>query len=253
MIPVTYKTPFMKRIFTFFLASMTIFPAFSQVEKNLVYDGNAEVRNYKGFTAVDVSGAIDLYLSQGTEDAVAVSASSDEIITRIRTEMRGNTLRIYFDGKGLNWKKWGNHKMKAYVTFKQLNSIEASGACNVKVSGKIKQEQLKIEMSGASDFKGDVEVSDLKLDASGASRITVNGTVKMLGVNANGASDIRGYDISADQCKVDASGASVVRVTVNKELNATASGASAIYYKGEGLIRDINTSGGATIKRKSDD
>lgn len=243
----------MKRLFILLMVLTVAMPTMSQVEKNLVYDGNAEVRNLKGYTAIDVSGAIDLYLSQGTEDAVAVSASSDEIIARIRSEMRGNTLRIYFDGKGLNWKKWGNYKMKAYVTFKQLNNIEASGACNVKVSGKIRQEQLRIEMSGASDFKGDVEISDLKLNASGASRITVNGSVKMLGVNANGASDIRGYDISAEQCKVDASGASVVRITVNKELNATASGASAIYYKGEGLIRDINTSGGATVKRRSDD
>lgn len=251
--PVTHKTPFMKRIFILLMVLAAALPALSQIEKNLVHDGNAEVRNLKGYTTVDVSGAIDLYLSQGTEDAVAVSAGSAEIIGRIRTEMRGNTLRIYFDGKGLNWKKWGNHKMKAYVTFKQLSSIEASGACNVKVSGKIKQDLLKIEMSGASDFKGDVEIGDLKLEASGASRITVNGSVKMMGINANGASDIRGYDISAEQCKVDASGASVVRVTVNKELNATASGASAIYYKGEGLIRDINTSGGATVKRKSDD
>lgn len=251
--PVTHKTPFMKRIFILLMVLTAALPALSQIEKNLVHDGNAEVRNLKGYTTVDVSGAIDLYLSQGTEDAVAVSASSPEIVSRIRTEMRGSTLRIYFDSKGINWKKWGNHKMKAYVTFRQLSTIEASGACNVKVSGKIKQEELKIEMSGASDFKGDVEMSNLILEASGASRITVNGTVKKLGVNANGASDIRGYDISAEECKIDASGASVVRVTVNKELNATASGASAIYYKGEGLIRDINTSGGATVKRRSDD
>lgn len=251
--PVTHKTPFMKRIFILLMVLTAALPALSQIEKNLVHDGNAEVRNLKGYTTVDVSGAIDLYLSQGTEDAVAVSASSQEIVSRIRTEMRGSTLRIYFDSKGINWKKWGNHKMKAYVTFRQLSTIEASGACNVKVSGKIKQEELKIEMSGASDFKGDVEMSNLMLEASGASRITVNGTVKKLGVNANGASDIRGYDISAEECKIDASGASVVRITVNKELNATASGASAIYYKGEGLIRDINTSGGATVKRRSDD
>ncbi len=243
----------MKRICILLMVFVTAAPAMAQIEKNLVHDDNAEIRNHKGYTAIDVSGAIDLYLSQGTEDAVAVSAGSDEIITRIRTEIYGNTLRIYFDGKGLNWKKWGNHKMKAYVTFKKLISIEANGACNVKVSGKIRQEQLKIEMSGASDFKGDVELSNLELDATGASRITVNGSVKMLLVTANGASDIRGYDISAEQCKIDASGASVVRVTVNKELNATASGASSIYYKGEGLIRDINTSGGATVKRRSDD
>lgn len=253
MVSVILKIPVMKRICILLVVLTAMMPAWSQVEKNLVHDGNAQVRNAKGYTDVDVSGAIDLYLSQGTEDAVAVSGNSEEIISRIRTEMRGTTLRIYFDSKGLNWKKWGNHKMKAYVTFKKLNKIEAAGACNVKVSGKIQQDQLKIEMSGASDFKGDVEVTDLKLEATGASRITVNGISKTMGVNANGASDIRGYNMSADECKVDASGASVVRITVNKELNASASGASVIYYKGEGLIKDINTSGGATIKRRSDD
>lgn len=243
----------MKRIFTLVFTLLTVISVTAQVEKNLVYDGNAEARNHTGFTSIDVSGAIDLYISQGTEDAVAVSASSSEIIGRIRTEMRGNTLRIYFDGKGLNWKKWGNHKMKAYVTFKNLNEVEASGACNVKVSGTVKVDQFKIEMSGASDFKGAMDVANLQLEATGASRIIVNGVANKVNVNANGASDIRGYDLNADMAKVDASGASVVRLTISKELNASASGASAIYYKGEGLIRDINTSGGATIKRRSDD
>lgn len=250
---VTLKTPVMKRIFTLFFTLLTVISTTAQVEKNLVYDGNVEVRNHTGFTLIDVSGAIDLYISQGTEEAVAVSASSSEIIGRIRTEMRGSVLRIYFDGKGLNWKKWGNHKMKAYVTFKNISGVEASGACNVKVSGTVKVDQLKIQMSGASDFKGAMDVASLQLEATGASRITVNGAANKLGVNANGASDIRGYDLSAEMAKVDASGASVVRLTISKELNASASGASAIYYKGEGLIRDINTSGGATIKRRSDD
>lgn len=243
----------MKRLLLLLVCFLTVFSVSAQVEKNLVYDGNAEVRNHKGFSAIEVSSAIDLYISQGTEEAVAVSANDDEILKRIRTEMRGNVLRIYFDGKGVNWKRWGNNKMKAYVTFKNITGIEASGACNVKVSGKITAADFRIQMSGASDFKGEMAVENLKLEATGASRITVTGTVAKLNVDANGASDIKGYDLSSDYCKIDATGASVVRVTVNKELSAGASGASSVYYKGEGLIRDINTSGGASIKRRSAD
>jgi hypothetical protein len=36
-------------------------------------------------------------------------------------------------------------------------------------------------------------------------------------------------------------------------MSAQASGGSNIFYKGSGLIRDISTSGGASVKRKSDD
>jgi hypothetical protein len=117
----------MKKILILSVLSLGLLNSRAQNEKNIVVDANAEVRTVTSFNAIEVSGTIDLYLSQGTEEAVAISASSDEIKQRMRTEVRGNTLLIYFDGKGLNWKKWGNHKMKAYVTFKTLKRLEASG------------------------------------------------------------------------------------------------------------------------------
>lgn len=249
--PLQIKYPAMKRILTIFFLLSLAFPALAQpVEKSLVYDENVDVRPLTGFTKIDVSGAVDLYLSQGTEDAVAVSAGSNEITSRIRTELRGNTLRIYFDAKGLNWKSWGNHKLKAYVTFKTMEGIEASGACNVRLTNVLKGKELEVEMSGASDLKGEIKTEFLRVRTSGASRITVSGSSTNLAVDANGASELRASDLLVDIGKVDVSGASVVRLHINKELNAIASGGSAVYYKGEGLIRDINTSGGATVKRR---
>ncbi len=227
--------------------------AFAQSEKNLVVDANAEVRTVSGFTGIEVSGAIDLYISQGSSEAVAISANTEEIRARIKTEVRSGTLHVYFDGKGLNWKVWGNNKMKAYVTYKTLLKLEASGACNVKATDPIKQAELKMEMSGASDFSGELAISLLKLSASGASNVSMFGTVANAIVDASGACNIKAYDLQTDMCKIDASGASNVRITVNKELNATASGGSTIFYKGTGLIRDISSSGGASVKRRTDE
>lgn len=243
----------MKRIFTTLLLSLGLAGSYAQNEKNVVVDANAEVRNVSGYSAVEVSGAIDLYLSQGTEEGVAISASSEDIRQRIRTEVKGQTLHIYFDGKGLNWKKWGNHKMKAYVTFKTLRRIEASGACNVKVTATIRQPELKIELSGASDFTGDLAVTDLVVDASGASNAKLSGTADNSKFIASGACTVKAYDLKTNMCKTDVSGASNIRITVEKELNADASGGSTVFFKGNGLIRDINTSGGASVKRRSED
>jgi hypothetical protein len=53
-------------------------------------------------------------------------------------------------------------------------------------------------------------------------------------------------------CKIDASGASSVRVLANKEISAEASGASSIQYKGEAMIKDFNSSGASSVKRKTD-
>lgn len=225
----------------------------AQNEKNIVVDANAEVRQVAGYNAIEVSGAIDLYLSQGTEEGIAISGSSAEIKERIKTEVRGSTLQIYFDGKGLNWKKWGNHKMKAYVTFKTLTRLEASGACNIRVTETIRLSDIKIELSGASDFTGNVAVSSLRLDASGASNANLGGSADNATMNASGACNIKAYDLKTNMCKIDATGASNIRITVEKELNAQASGGSTIFFKGNGLIRDISTSGGATVKRRNDD
>jgi len=72
-----------------------------------------------------------------------------------------------------------------------------------------------------------------------------------LSVEASGASDFKGFDMTTNYCTAEASGASSVNITVNKELNAKASGASSVRFKGEGLIRDIKTSGSSNVTRKS--
>ena len=75
--------------------------------------------------------------------------------------------------------------------------------------------------------------------------------LKGLHIDASGGSDFKGYDFAADICNIEASGGSDVHITVNKELSANASGGSDVYYKGTGLIRDIKTSGGGSIKKVS--
>ncbi|MBV9987096.1 MAG: DUF2807 domain-containing protein [Chitinophagaceae bacterium] len=243
----------MKNVFILFCFSFCLLSARGQNEKNIVVDANAEVRAVSGFSAIEVSGTIDLYLSQGSEEAVAISASSEEIRQRMRTEIRGNTLLIYLDGKGLNWKKWVNHKMKAYVTFKTLKRLEASGACNVKATEPIRQDELKMELSGASDFTGELNLKTLRVDASGASNAKLSGVADDVNITASGACNLKAYDLKTIMCKTEASGASHIRITVDKELNANASGGSTIFFKGNGLIRDISASGGASVKRRTDD
>lgn len=225
----------------------------AQQDKNIVFDANAQVRKVSGFTAIEISGAIDLYLAQGNEDAVAVSASSDDIANHIRTELRDNVLKIYFENKGWNWKSWTNTKMKAYVTVANLKRLEVSGACNVRTTGVLKGNDLMVEMSGASDFLGEVSLQNLKMELSGACAVKMSGVAEKATISLSGASSMKSYDLKVDYCKLDASGASDIRITVNKELNARASGGSSINYKGEGLIRDISSGGASSVKHRSNE
>lgn len=235
-------------LLTAFVLSMLIGSA-----QDVIKDANAQQRTVGSFTKIKVSNAFDVYLSQGNETGVVVSASETEFRDRIKTSVSNGTLQVQFESDGNFWKKWKNHKMnlKVYISFKELETLTVGGACNVHVMNAINADDLKINLSGASDMKGKLAVKNLMVDISGASDFTVSGAADKLKISASGASDFKGFDLAVATCDADASGASSVQVTVNKSLTAQASGASDIAYKGDGSVLNIKTSGASSIKKRS--
>lgn len=237
----------MKNIFlsaVFFLAAVV-----SNAQQTVVNDANAEQRTLTGsFTAIKVSGGIDIYLSQSSEEALAVSATEQQYRNDIKTVIENGTLNIYYDSKK-GWTK-GNKKLKVYVSFKNLERLESGGASDIQVAGTIKASSLSLDISGASDFKGAVDVTSLTMQLSGASDAKISGTATNVTIESSGASDFKGYDLVTENCTAKASGASDINITVNKELNVHASGASDISYKGTCVVKDLHTSGASSVSRK---
>ena len=237
----------------FFLATIVLLVAgaVQAQEKVFVDDKNAQVRTIsESFNAISVSSSIDLYLSQGNSETVVVSAAEEKYRDRIVVEVKNGTLRIYYDDKAFHWMST-NKKLKAYVSFKEIEKLSASGSSDVFVNGLIRGDKLDLNLSGSSDFKGAVQVVNLSIDQSGSSDSRITGSAKSASFEVSGASDVKGYDLEVDYLEAHATGSSDIQITVNKEMNATASGASDIYYKGEGLIRSIKSSGSSSVSRRS--
>ncbi len=235
----------MKKILLSFLMIATAITALAQKTIN---DPNAEVRDAKNFHGISVSNAFDVYLTQAAQEAVAVSAAENKYRDMITVEVKDGILYVGLKKDG--WRLTGNKKLKAYISFKQLDKLTVSGACDVYVEGTVKSDNLTINLSGASDLKkAKLDAKKLEVDLSGASDMTISGNATQLTVEASGASNFRGVDLVTDFCNAKASGASDIRITVNKELSAHASGASDVKYKGAGIIRDIKTSGASSISR----
>src|SRR6186713_2808132 len=239
----------MKKIQVMLMAMLVSTVLFAQT----INDANAEPRNLSGFHAIKISNAFTVYISQGNEDAVAISASKAEYKAKIITKVENGVLIIRFDEDKKFWKGWNGDKQKltAYISIKKIDRLDVSGACDVYFEEGLSAEGLSVDLSGASDIKGKIEAKTLKVDISGASGATISGNAATLDIEASGASDFKGYELVTNYCDARASGASSVNITVNKELNANASGASSVRFKGEGLIRDIKTSGSSNVTRKS--
>jgi hypothetical protein len=241
----------MKKIQMLFVVMLIGAVSFAQKTIN---DANAEPRKVEGsFHGIKVSNAFDVYISQGNEDAVAISASKQEYKDKIITKVENGILIVRFDDDKKFWKGWNGdkQKLKAYISIKKIDKLEVSGACDVYFEDGISAEELAVNLSGASDIKGKIDVKKLTIDISGASDATISGVAANVNVEASGASDFKGFDLVTNYCDAKASGASSVNITVNKELSAHASGASSVRFKGEGLIRDIKTSGASNVTRRS--
>jgi hypothetical protein len=216
-------------------------------EKITFSDRMAEKRSVDAFSSILVSGGIQLFLTPDDKDEVVVSAKDEEARNRIITKVVGNRLEIYYDSK--TWIRMPDLKLKAYVSYKKLIEITGSGSTSINITSLYKAENLDIEVSGASSLNGDIDVKNLQLIASGSSRITLKGKSNNLNATVSGASSVKAYELSSDYCKAKASGASNINITVNKELSVEALGASSVYYKGDGVIKDIRTSGASSVKK----
>ncbi len=122
----------MKKIIIAFSVLLIAFSSTLRAQ-NVVHDANADVRNVGSFNKIRVSNAITLYLSQGSTEAVAVSAGDKEHTAKIKTEVNNGVLRIYVENGAWNGWNWSDKHMKAYVTFKDLQMLEASGASDVQI------------------------------------------------------------------------------------------------------------------------
>ena len=221
--------------------------SFSQ--DKIVYDKNAQVRNVGSFNAIKVSGAIELSLTQSDAEAVAVSADEVKYRDNIKTEVLNGVLTISYNSEGLHW-NMGSKTLKAYVSFKQIKSLDISGASSCKITGTLNIPDLKLKLSGASSITGSITINNLDLQGSGASNAKLSGTATKLAINVSGASDIKSYDLTANDCTVTASGASDIHVTVKNELSAHVSGASSLNYKGTPSVKESHSSGASSISRK---
>ncbi len=232
----------MKKIIFASLALFSMLAGYSQSG-----DKNLQTRAVSGFQGVEVSGGIDLYLSSGTE-SVAVTASSTEIRDRIVTEVVGGVLRIHLENDGDH--SWGNPKMKAYVSMRDVKFLEASGGGDIYLQGMITTNDLSVHLSGGGNIEGKLNANQLDIEQSGGSNVNLSGNVKKINLESSGGGNLKGYDLITDVASIHSSGGSDAELTVNKELRVESSGGSDVRYKGRAVVISVNSSGGGSLTHK---
>ena len=196
-------------------------------------------------TALDVDDAFDVTVSDAVSQ-VTVTAG-DRIMPKVRVEISGAELKIYLKGWTVS-----HGDMKVLLPRNaNLKKVDLSGASNF--HGDLVADEVELEISGASDFYGSVMATKLDVDMSGASKATIDGQVGTLKVDVSGSSSIaqkvvnNRYSLACDLCEGEISGASDVYIHCEGSIKVDISGASDLHFTGTAYTYDSHTSGGSNI------
>ena len=208
---------------------------------------HTKVVKVQNFNQISVASGIDLYIRQGNTETVNVKSSA-ELLKDVIIKKEGNNLIIKYKDN-VSWERlFKGGKITAYVTYKTLNSLFASGGSDVFTQNTIKTPRIDIHASGGSDLKLDLMTQNLQLHASGGSDVNLRGKAINMEVNSSGGSDLDALDFIVENAKVNSSGGADVSIHVNKALEANASGGSDVQFKGDASLKN-NSSKSGEVRR----
>ena len=200
------------------------------------------------YTGLRVASAFNVQVAfSDTEERIIVEANSD-IQDRVIVKKEGNNLVVRLK-RSTNIR--GNATLNVYITTRNIHFFDISGASAVTLDNTIiLQRDGRIEVSGASNFTGEINAPGLEVDASGASDIDLFGDVSLLNAELSGASNLREYDLVTNQLDMRLSGASNAYLTVQEKIDIRASGASTLNYKGDAVIGNKDLSGASEVRKR---
>jgi hypothetical protein len=203
----------------------------------------SENRNVGSFTRVETSGSIKVILKQGPVNSVKVTAD-DNIIKDIETDVRGNRLIIDLEG---NFCDVG--PITVYVTSKEYEGVDASGAVEIVSDGKLNLKDFELDLSGASKVDLDLNAANVKTSSSGASEISLKGQAGSHELELSGSTSVEALDFIVGRYRIESSGASESRINVLNELNISSSGSSDVEYRGNPSSIKNSESGASSLKK----
>ncbi|MFT7588998.1 MAG: hypothetical protein ACI959_001212 [Limisphaerales bacterium] len=199
-------------------------------------------RNLKGFSEVSADGIINLKVKQGEWAPIKIKAE-ENLMDLIHTEVKGDVLKIWTDRKLKKTKG-----ITVWVTAPDFNKLTISGASNLDTENTIQGDKIKFSISGAGDLNAMIDMDHVESRISGAGSANLSGKTGTLESEISGSGSVKSFKLTANQVKLDISGAGSAQVHAVEELDVSVSGAGSVKYRGNPKISK-SISGAASIKK----
>lgn len=206
------------------------------------------------FNAISTSTSIDVVYTQTTGETDIEIYAPDNLMEYVKVENDGGMLKICFqsDKKGINIR--GKHETKVNISAPAIHALHTSSSGDIVLANGLKTdglvtvesssageiegngiscEELVIEASSAGDIElKNVACNTLRVEASSAGDVSLSGACRSAKLEASSAGEIDADDLKADALVAEASSSGDVSCYAVESLEASASSAGKVYYKG---------------------
>jgi hypothetical protein len=204
-----------------------------------------ETRSLSDFNEISVGEAINVTLVPGNKNEAVVKVRNIDL-EDVETDVRGGTLKIELSGS-----RYRNIDVEITLTYKSIEGLHVSSAADVVTKGAIKSTSLDLSVSSAANAVLEIIAEKIDVEVSSSGDLELTGKTTSQRVSVSSAGDYDAYDLSCDEAYVRASSAGSARINATKKIDAKASSAGSIKYRGEPDKVYVNSSSGGDVDKSN--
>lgn len=211
------------------------FLAFGQINAQV-----SETRSLSSFSSVSVGESINVELVKGSQEEALVEVRGADL-SDVLTDISGDRLRIRMDGN----RNFRNVTVNIRLTYVSIDEIDVSSSADLISKGPLVSEDLDIEVSSSGDAILEIEVTNLNIKVSSSGDLDLSGSATYQRVEVSSSGDYNAYDLESEEAELDVSSAGDAYVNVSRRIDAKASSAGSVVYKGnpDKVYGDSSSSG----------
>ena len=199
----------------------------------------SEARPVSDFTSVELLGSGHVVLAQGNDEALTVEAE-DNLLSHLRTEVRGHTLYLGLDDADRYEVLWPTKPIKYYVSLKTVEGLKLTGSGVIEAQ-QLKADRLALDIVGSGDINiASLTANSLRSSIDGSGRYDLGeGTVPEQQIDIDGSGSYHSEQLAGESVSVQISGSGDAAVWAENKLEARVSGSGDVRYYGTPQVTQI--------------
>lgn len=233
----------MKRFFIVLVATLSILSLNAQEHKDQKHtiadhsntprikgSGNLITKdvNISSFDELEVQGLYSLVLTQGDKESLKIEAD-DNLQELFEVKNEGTKLIV---GMKKNTNIETDNKLKVYITFKKLKSLDLKTVGNISSAGNMNFDNLKISNKSVGSLDLKVTAQTVEIDNKSVGNVNLDGKAQSATIRNKGVGKVNAGSFVVEKLDIDNSGVGSAEVNVTKEIKVKDSFLGKVTNKG---------------------